>query len=439
MIEAAHSLPVSEPQAVELPRHLRRKLGGRRRVALDRRIRLRPFSRTWLLTHPDDVQHVLVAGAESYEKTPLLTGPRGRRRAGRGLLTSTGEEHLRQRRLLQPLFHRRAVQAFEAAIDERAERWIRSTRPGSVVDLAREMEELTKRVILSVLFGGDLTGEAEDRLAGAIRERRGYTEYVYHGRLPRRDRLPTRHLRANRRAVRAIDAEVFRILAKRRARRAPDEPGETDLLEGLLAATYPDGSRLTDAQIRDEILTFTSTGYETLGEALTWTWYRLGIHPEEEERLHETLGEGGGIPSRAAEHAERLLAEVMRLHPPTWIFARVPVAEDELPVGGKVRPGETLLLCQYVLHRHPAAFPDPERFDPDRFAETRPSRWAYLPFGDGAHKCIGEHLARLEGVRVLLGVASRLRFRLLAPEKVEPFGGVTLRPSWGLPARVEAR
>jgi cytochrome P450 len=238
--------------------------------------------------------------------------------------------------------------------------------------------------------------------------------------------------------VRAIDAEVFRILAKRRARRAPDEAGETDLLEGLLAATYPDGSRLTDAQIRDEILTFTSTGYETLGEALTWTWYRLGIHPEEEERLHETLGEGG-IPSRAVEHAERLLAEVMRLHPPTWIFARVPVAEDELPVGGTVRPGETLLLCQYVLHRHPAAFPDPERFDPDRFAETRPSRWAYLPFGDGAHKCIGEHLARLEGVRVLLGVASRLRFRLLAPEKVEPFGGVTLRPSRGLPARVEAR
>jgi cytochrome P450 len=439
VIEAARGLAASEPFAVELPRHLQRKLGARRRLELDRKIRLLPLSRTWLLTHLDDVQHVLVTGGEKYEKTPLLTGPRGRRRAGRGLLTSTGEEHLRQRRLLQPLFHRRAVQAFETAIDERVERWIRTTRTGSEIDLAYEMEELTKRVILSVLFGGDLTTEAEQRLAHAIRERRGYTEYVYHGRLPRRDSLPTRFLRANRRAVAAIDAEVFRILARRRARAVPGEAGETDLLDGLLSAAYPDGSRMTDEQIRDEILTFTSTGYETLGEALTWAWYRLGIHPDEEERLLTTLGEGDGIPPRAALHAERFLSEVMRLHPPTWIFARVPVVEDELPIGGPVRPGETLLLCQYVLHRHPAAFPDPERFDPDRFAESRPSRWAYLPFGDGAHKCIGEHLARLEGVRVLLRMASRFRFRLLTPEKVEPYGGVTLRPRRGLPARVEAR
>jgi cytochrome P450 len=410
-------------------------------VELDRKVRLGRLSKTWLLTHPEDVQHVLVAGARSYEKTPVLTGPHGRRRAGRGLLTSTGEEHLRQRRLLQPLFHRRAVQAFEAAIDERAERWIRTLRPGSEVDLAREMEELTKRVILSVLFGDDLTGESEERLAHAIRERRGYTEYVYHGRLPRRDRLPTRYFRANRRAVATIDAEVFRILAKRRERgRAGDVAEEGDLVDGLLCAAYADGSRLTDAQIRDEILTFTSTGYETLGEALTWTWYRLGIHPDEEERLLEALGDArDAIPPGAVEHAERLLSEVMRLHPPTWIFARVPIAADELPVGGAVRPGETLLVCQYVLHRHPAAFPDPERFDPDRFAEARPSRWAYLPFGDGAHKCIGEHLARLEGVRVLLRVASRLRFRILAPERVEPYGGVTLRPRRGLPARVAAR
>jgi cytochrome P450 len=240
----------------------------------------------------------------------------------------------------------------------------------------------------------------------------------------------------------AIDEEVFRILAIRRSRLESSAPeDEPDLLDGLLAARYPDGSGLTDARIRDEILTFTSTGYETLGEALTWTWYRLGIHPEHESRLVEEIGENGGhdITPRAAEHAEPLLAEVMRLHPPTWIFARVPIAEDELPFGGRVQPGDSLLLCQYVLHRHPVAFPDPERFDPDRFAEARPSRWAYLPFGDGAHKCIGEHLARLEGVRVLVRVASRLRFRLSAPEKVEPYGGITLRPWGGLPARVEAR
>ena len=434
---------------VELPRSRRRPFLTQRRLPLDRRVRLRPFSPSWFLTHPEDVQHVLVTGAEKYEKTPLLTSPEGRRRAGHGLLTSTGEEHLRQRRLLQPLFHRRAVLKFAASVDDRAERWIRATSAGTEIDLCREMEDLTKRVILSVLFGDDLTPESEERLVRAIRERRRYTEYVYHGSLPRRDRLPTRYLRANRRAVATIDDEVFQILTRRRGRLEGSGPDGSDLLDGLLTATYPDGSCMDDAQVRDEILTFLSTGYETLGEALTWAWYRLGIHPDEEARLldaieagsadEEGLADEPGLPRRVAEHAERFLAETMRLHPPTWIFARVPIAEDELPIGGPVRPGDVLLLCQYVLHRHPDAFPDPERFDPDRFADGRPARWAYLPFGDGAHKCIGEHLARLEATRVLLRVAPRLRFRLLAPESVTPYGGVTLRPWGGLPARVEAR
>lgn len=430
-----------DPGFVELPRHLRRQLMTRRKLALNRRVRLRPFSSAWFLTHPDDVHHVLVGGAENYEKTPLLTSASGRHRAGYGLLTSAGEEHLRQRRLLQPLFHRRAVRKFEAAIDDRTERWIRSVRPGTVIDLGAEMADLTKRVILSVIFGDDLTPDAEERLVRAIRERRAYTEYVYHGRLPRRDRLPTRFLRANRDAVATIDREVLAILARRRSRAADPGTEEGDLLDGLLGATYTDGSRMTDTQIRDEILTLTSTGYETLGEALTWTWYRFALHPDEEARLREMIPDanGEGIPPAAAEHAERVLAEVMRLHPPTWIFARVPVAEDVLPVGGRVAPGDTLLLCQYVLHRHPDAFPEPERFDPGRFADARPSRWAYLPFGDGAHKCIGEHLARLEGVRVLLRVIPRLRFRVEAPERVEPYGGITLRPWGGLHARVETR
>jgi cytochrome P450 len=186
--------------------------------------------------------------------------------------------------------------------------------------------------------------------------------------------------------------------------------------------------------VRDEVLTFTSTGYETLGDALTWAWYRIDRHPGAEAGLLDAIGAG-----RGAERAELLLTETMRLHPPTWIFARIPIATDELPRGGPVAAGDTLFICQYVLHRHPAHFPDPERFDPDRFATERPSRLAYLPFGDGAHKCIGEHLARLEGVRILVRVAPRLRLRLLAPDRVEPHGGITLTPRGGLPARVESR
>ncbi|MGH7566268.1 MAG: cytochrome P450 [Gemmatimonadota bacterium] len=429
--------------SVELPRHLRwRLLTPASRLDLDSRIRIRPFRSTWFLTHPDDIQHVLVTAADKYVKTPFLTSPAGRRRAGSGLLTSTGAEHMRQRRLLQPLFHRRAVEKFESVIDERAERWIGSKRPGDVIDLAAEMADLTQRVILSVLFGDELDPAAENRLARAIRHRRRYTEYVYFGWLPWRDRLPTRVLRDSRRAVAVIDEVVSAILARRRPRFDPgQESGEEgDLIDGLICATYADGSRMTDAQIRDEVLTLTSTGYETLGEALTWAWYRLALHPEVEARLLDGCGEGGdGVAPEAAAYAERILAETMRLHPPTWVFARIPIEDDALPVGGPVSPGDTLLICQYVLHRHPSFFPDPERFDPDRFAGERPSRWAYLPFGDGAHKCIGEHLARLEGVRILLRVAPRLRFRLLDPDGVEPYGGITLRPRGGLPARVEVR
>jgi cytochrome P450 len=112
--------------------------------------------------------------------------------------------------------------------------------------------------------------------------------------------------------------------------------------------------------------------------------------------------------------------DAVRLHPPTWIFVADPRRGRRTPRRGAVEAGDTLLICQYVLHRHPAFFPDPERFDPDRFAAERPSRLAYLPFGDGAHKCIGEHLARLEGERILVH-ASWLRFRLLAPGRVEPY------------------
>ena len=423
--------------SVELPRHVRRTLGllAPRRVALDARVRVRPWSSAWILTDPEDVQHVLVTGAERYRKTPFLTSDEGRRRAGGGLLTSAGDEHLRQRRLLQPLFHRRAIERFGAVIDARVEDWIVSARPGTSIDLAAAMADLTQRVILGVLFDGDLSAEAEARLARAIRTRRRYTEFLYHGRLPWRHRLPTRILRANRLALATIDGVLLPLLARRRARAAAgDAASAPDLVDGLLGAEYPDGSRMTDAQVRDEVLTFTSTGYETLGDALTWAWYRIDRHPEAEAGLLDAIDAG-----RDAECAELLLTETMRLHPPTWIFARIPIATDELPRGGPVAAGDTLFVCPYVLHRHPAHFPDPERFDPDRFATERPSRWAYLPFGDGAHKCIGEHLARLEGVRILVRMAPRLRFRLLAPDRVEPHGGITLTPRGGLPARVETR
>lgn len=428
----------------ELPPFVRRTLGlrARRRFRYDSLVRVRLGEPVFLLTHPDDVRHVLVSNAPNYIKGPQLTSARGRRRAGGGLLTGTGEEHLRQRRLLQPVFHRQAIERFDEAVRSQTERMLIRWRSGEVVELAAEMSHLTQSVILEVLFGNELGDDGLDELAGAIRKRRRYTELVYHGRLPFRERLPTRTVREHRLAIRAIDAVIYGAIERRRS----GSMLSRDLISDLLGVTYPDGSAMTDRQVRDEILTFTSTGYETLGEALTWAWYLLGRHPEVEAKFFAELsGVLDGRKPLAADvprlnYTEMVLTETIRLYPPTWLFARIPLEDDALPSGAFVPAGATLYLCQYVMHRHPRYFPDPERFDPARFApNSRVPRFVYFPFGDGPHKCIGEHLAHLEGVLILALVSQRFRVALLDPSPAEPYAGITLRPRHSLWARVEDR
>ncbi len=410
---------------VPFPLFIRRTLGhlSRRTFAYDEVVRVRSGRRpSYLITHPDDLRHVLVGAAGNYIKTPFLTSERGRRRAGRGLLTRTGDAHREQRRLLQPLFHPDPVTVFTGAIrteiEYRLERWT----PGRKLDLVDEMADLTQSVIVTVLFGDELAPENRRALRTAINTRRAYTEYVYHGKLPYRDRLPTGIGGANRAAVETIDRVVYDAIAKRRA-----TPGD-DLVTRLIGSQYRDGSSMTDRQVRDEVVTFTSTGYETLGEALAWAFYQLGRDPEADARL-----------AIEPEFATPVLHESMRLFPPTWIFARIPVAADRLPSGGSVEAGATLFLCPYLQHRHPRFFPDAERFAPQRFIDDPPPRFAYIPFGDGPHKCLGEHLARLEGTLVLAQTTSEIRFELDHNLAIELHGGITLRPTGGLPARVRAR
>ena len=419
-----------------LPPFARRVLGigAVRSFEYGRPVPVRPGSRRKLLLDPADVRHVLLTVEAGYRKTPRIASEQGRRRVGSGLISRAGEAHRERRRLLQPLFLQRAVERFRGRIVGRVETWTAARADGERLDLAAEMAALTRSAILSVLFGEDLPQEAERRLSEAIVDRQRFTEHLYHGRLPGRDRLPTPIVRANRRAIGTLDAAVAETIALRRA-----AGGGEDLVALLLEAG---GGSLDDTDVRDEVLTFTSTGYETLGEALTWSAYLLARHPDVESRLQAAVdGAPPDEPGSASwtDLAGRVLDESLRLYPPTWIFSRVPVAADRLPSGADVGPGDTLYLCPWVLHRHPDHFPDPERFDPDRFAAARPERFAYLPFGDGPHRCIGEHLARMEGVVALGGIVRRLRLRPLDPRPAEPEGGITLRPRGGLPVEVELR
>ncbi len=431
---------MSSPATGELPPFIRRRLGilSPRRFSYNELVRVRPGR--FLVADPEDVRHVLLGNAANYVKTPQLTSARGRRRAGEGVLTSTGQAHRERKRLLQPLFHRAVVVGFGPAMTGCIESWLAARRSGERLDLMVEMADLTRAAILDILLGKADDQLERARLAHAIHARRRYTEYLYWGRLPLRERLPTRLVREHAAALRDIDQAIFAAIERARA-----AEGEDHLLAALLALRAPDGSGLSDRAVRDEVLAFTSTGYETLGETLTWTWYLLARHPAIEAQFHGGLEELEGRPPTAADWtrlgpAGAILDEALRLYPPTWIYARIPLTDDRLPGGAAVRAGTALYICPYILHRHPHHFPHPEQFDPRRFAnEPRPHRFSYLPFGDGPHRCLGENLARLEGLLALAAIGQRLRFRLLEDRPVEPYGGITLRPRGGLPAEVEVR
>lgn len=435
---------IDDQPIARLPPFLRRQLGlrSRFRVPYDDVVRIRFGEDAYMLTDAADIRHVLVTNAANYIKTPRLTGVQGRKRAGRGLLTSTGDEHRRQRLLMQPLFHQQVIERFADVIEDRTLKALKRWRTDEKLDVAREMSELALSVLMGTLFGIDFHDD-NGTLANAIGTRRRYTEYVYHSHLPFRELLPTPTVRANRKAIKTLDRFIYDAIAARRTQ----APATSDMVSRLMQATYADGSRMTDRQVRDEVLTLTSTGHETIGDALGWTWYLLARHPGVEERLLAELDRVlCGRAARAADfrdlrYTAMVLSESMRLYPPTWIYTRVPLANDMLPSKHAVKTGWTLYLCPYVMHRHPQYFPDPERFDPDRFredAEGRP-KLAYFPFGGGPHTCIGEAFARLQAMLVLATIAQRIRFEPLPDRRVVPEAGVTLYPKHGIWLRMMRR
>ncbi len=191
-----------------------------------------------------------------------------------------------------------------------------------------------------------------------------------------------------------------------------------------------------------------STGHETITEWLTWCWVLIGTHPEFEREWQSeleqlgTLAELISLPAEKAPLTHGLLDESLRLYPPTWLFARVPLNEDRLPCGVRVEAGQNLLLCPYLMHRHPESFPDPECFKPLRFHGIRHKEImgrTYFPFGAGAHRCIGDKLARLETLVVLVTIARACRFKSIRTQPVTPNPGLTLSVSGGWPVRILSR
>lgn len=439
----APSGPPALPFLGHLPQFWRDPLGFLVRCAAEYGdvVSLRIGRPTLLLTNPDDIRHVLVTHAGRYSKTPRISGPSGRRRLGNSVLSSSGSEHLKQRRAMQPLMHSKALDVFAGAITHAVDEWMSDRSDGSRLDIAEHMQALARRIMTTVLLGSDAE-DADGTVAQAVRTRRRYHEHVVGAALPQY--RPSRIAFQYRKARKILDALLAEAIQLRRTSTRHFD----DMLSRWIQIRYVDDTAMTDEQIHAEALTFIDTGYETISAALTWTWYLLARHPHVETRLASEMRDvlGGRLPY--AEDVPKLrytaavLKESLRLYPPAWNFARTALEPDVLPCGVEVLPGMKLFLCQYIVHRRRRYFVDPDEFKPERFSGEASSdrpRFSYFPFGGGPHACLGEAFAELESIVVLASLAQRFRFELEPGHTMKMDAGFALRPRHGMGMHVVAK
>jgi cytochrome P450 len=396
----------------------------------------------FVLSHPDHARDVLVTHQRNFKKGRALE--HARLLLGDGLLTSEGEHHLRQRRLMQPAFHRQRIAAYGDTMvrfaDRRSGRW----QDGSTLHIHAEMMALTLAVVGKTLFDADVEAEARD-IGQALTdsfEALGALFYLPFGGWI--EKLPLPVVLRFKAGKKRLQQTVQRIIAERRASGA--DTG--DLLSMLLAArdAEGDGTGMSDQQIQDEALTLVLAGHETTANALSWTWYLLAQHPSVESRFHAEVDALGDEPLSAESlarlpYTRMVLSESMRLYPPAWGIGRRALGDVELG-GFRMPAGSIIVLSPYLTQRDARWYDDPQRFDPDRWLPERVAarpKFSYFPFGAGPRICIGEQFAWMEGVLLLAAIARRWRLRLLSQVPVQPQALITLRPKGGIPMRAEAR
>jgi cytochrome P450 len=390
----------------------------------------------FLVNNPEYIKDILVTHHASFKKGRGLE--RAKAMLGNGLLTSEGEFHHRQRRLAQPAFHRDRIARYAGMMVEYAnrmqhERW----REGETLDIAKEMMHLTLAIVGKTLFDTETEAESEQVRQALSESMKRFNRFM----LPFAeflDRLPLPGNRRYREARDVLDSIIYRIINERR--RSGQDTG--DLLSMLLRAQDDegDGGRMTDIQLRDEVITIFLAGHETTANTLTWTWHLLSEHPEIESRLHHELDIelAGRLPTVEdlphLRYTEMVITEALRLYPPAWIMGRRALKDYQL--GPYVVPaGSIVIMSPYVIHHDDRYFPDPFRFDPDRWTPearaSRPQFW-FFPFGGGPRRCIGEGFAWTEAIIVIATLAQRWNLRRLPGDPIALQPLITLRPRHGI-------
>jgi cytochrome P450 len=389
----------------------------------------------------DLVHGVLVDHAADFYGGPVRHAAFGAV-TGNGLLVSEGEFHRRQRKAIAPAFQPRQIKGYADTMVSYAERAQTEWQDGAVVDVDREMTHITMSIIGKVLFDADVFTEA-DALGAAIKVAIEHMNYVFSNLAPLPLSWPLPRHRRTREALAFLKTRIQEMIDERRRSQVERD----DLLSILLRTRDEDGQPMSDEQIRAEALTLFGAGHETTATALTWTWYLLATHPEIYQRLRDEVD--GVLTGRSPAYDDlarlpytlRVLKEAMRLYPPAYALSRVALRAVEIG-GHLVRAGETVFISPYTLHRRPSYFPNPTRFDPERFTpenEAKLPRYAYMPFGAGPRICIGNHFALMEGHLLLAALAQRVTFALMPGQRIVPEPKVTARPRSGIQMVVARR
>lgn len=389
------------------------------------------------LNDPALIRELLVVQNDNFTKERTVR--RTKMLLGEGMITSEGSMHRAQRQAAQPAFHRQRIQQYAETVVEESLRVSDSWRDGHALDIAQQMMHLTLRIVARTLFNTEL-GEEVRELADA--HNRIMRLYNYLIALPAVETLI--HLRVPglsdfNAAKQKLDDIVLRMIENHR--RSRQDSG--DLLDMMLHAP----EAWSDEILRDQVITIFLAGFETVANALIWTWYLLAENPEAERKFAAEIDLVLGTRSPTIDDVPRLrytemvFAESMRLYPPAWAMGRE--ARKDFTLGPYRLPaGTTILTSQFISHRDARRFPDPLRFNPERFAPAGKAtfpKFSYFPFGAGYRQCIGESLAWMEGALVLATLARKWQLHRVPGHRVDLQALITLRPKFGMPMLVKSR
>ena len=386
-----------------------------------------------LLNHPDHVERVLQSHARNYDKA-TRSSAKIRSISGDSLLTSNGELWQRQRRLMQPSFHRQRIAGLAGRmIDFTAamlQRWRTNIATGEPLEIASEMMRLTYTIVGNTLLGADV-GEDSSAVESAMSTLLTHTYQRWGNIVALPAFIPTPGNLRFRRALQAVDEIVYRIVAEHRSGKGAN----TDFLGMLLDVRDEEtGQGLSDTELRNETITFLLAGHETTANALAWTFYLLSQNPDAERQLRAEVSTVLGECAPTVENLSQLkyttmvIQEAMRLYPPIWAIERRAILGDTIG-GFHIPAGSSVVISPYALHRNKNFWPQAERFDPTRFA-TRPR--AYIPFGSGPRFCIGNEFAMMEARLIVSMVILSCHLELVPGHPVEAQPSITLRPKNGL-------